>query len=523
MKKSNVILQAAVASALMAMVGASQATTVSTLTTAPVFAKELLQGSTPNATALIIPAANAISITSNVSIPANSTVYVYVKLSGASIKVIPTVIPAAALTATKIAHSDGSGAALGSFALTAVDLGSTTGTANPTAVGAGVDYLVFQVNTNADVVGVGAELVRIGVATPLQIDNATALLTAPVTVTASIGIGAPTSRFGALAASASNHDTTSTAVNVATSAQGITVTAAADTSTTAKIDLTATPVATLFTGAINTNTIQLGSITATNGTAKQADGATAYTIASQAGAATTLVGTVTAPAGFFAPLGTTGQLWLQPTSCTAAGVTGAAAGTALAASASTVFTTTALAAAATSVAMTATTGVPVSGTVYGICMGITKTIAAIEGTPSFSGSLKHTATAVDSDNAIAAISLYALTKNGSTKYVRNYVPAALTGYPMTVRVSNTGSVAAPVTITMTGEDGAQKGTAYTTTQFAVGETRRILQSDIETGTGYTPAATERPRLTVTAPTNTMDVQTFINTPGHGFTNLSGTE
>lgn len=512
MKKSNVILQAAIASALFVMAGSVYATTVSTLATAPVFAKELLQGTTPAATALTIPAANAIIVTANVGIPANSTVYVYVKLNGASISTIPSVIPAAALTATTISQADGSttGAGGASVTLTASSLGTTTGSANPTAVGAGVDYVVFQVKTNTDVVGVGAELVRIGVAVPLVVNNAAALLTAPLTTTASIGIGAPTNRFGAFAASASNHDATSAAVNIATQAQGITF-AAAPSTTAGQVDLTASPVSTLFTAAaINTNTINLGTITATDGTAVQANGATAYTIASQVTAANKLTAVLTVPAGFLAPLGTTGQLWLQAT-CTAAGATGAAAGGALAGSPSTVFTTAALAAAATSVTLTATAA-PTTATALNVCMGINKTIAAIPGTPTLAATLIHAGTAIDSNETVAA-TLWPVTYNGSQVDVRNYVPAGVAGFQNIMRVINTGSVTASVSVALINETTGVVGTSgVVAANVPPGGTVRLNTAAIEAVIGAV-ASTARPRLRFTAPTNGLEVQNLMFSNG----------
>lgn len=518
MKKSNVILQAAIASALLLMVGSAQAATVSV--TAPVFAKELLQGSTPAATALIFPTANAITVVSNVSIPASSTVYVYVKLTGASISTIPSVAPPNALALIE------AGAAGTSVTLTAANLGTTTGSVNPAAVGAGVDYIVFKLVTGTTPVGVGGTVAIIGgvasgggTSVPLQVNNAAALLTAPITVTASVGIGAPATRFGTLPAAASNYDATSTAVNLATQAQGITLVAAASTSA-GTIDLSATPPGSLFASAFNTNTIDLGSMTATNGTAVQADGATAYSIASQVTAATKLTAIVTAPAGFFAPLGTSGQLWLEDGACTAASATGAASGAAMVGSPSTVFGSTALASAATSVALNGT-AVPVSATVYHVCMGITKTIAAIEGTPTLAGTLVHALTTVDSSETVAA-TLWALAYNGTSTAVRLYVPASKIGFAQNIRVVNTGAAAAPITFTMIGENGATIGVPYTTPILGVGLSTRVTQAALEAGVGVAPVSSARPRLTITAPTNALEVQSLMYSNGV-FTNMSGLE
>lgn len=523
MKQRNLVLHTAVAAALLSLFGSVQATTTSTLTTAPVFARELLLGSTPNATALTIPAANAIKVVANVAIPANSTVYVYVKLSGASISTIPSVIPTGANTTVRQADGSGGSAAGATLTLSALSLGSSTATSNPGAVGAGVDYVVFQLNTNSDVIGVGGTIATVGVAVPLVLNNAAALLVAPITVTGSVGIGAPASRFGALAASASNYDATSASVSIATQAQGITFAAAASTNA-GKIDLTSIPVATLFdASAVNTNTINLGTMTATNGATVLADGASAYTIASQVTAATTLTGTVTAPAGFFAPLGTTGQLWLQASGCTAAGGTGAASGSALAGSPSTVFTTAALAAAATSVSLVGT-ATPTTAIPYNICMGISKTIAASAGTPTLAGTLVHATTAVDSNETVAA-NLYSLGLNGSQRDVRSYIPASTVGYTSFVRVINSGVIAAPVSGQWIYENGTSGTAAVLIASHPAGGAVTLNSVQIEAALGAPSViGNNRPRLRLTAPTTALEAQSFFLTNANGnFSDVSGAQ
>ena len=88
MKKQTLVLNAAISAALGLMALNAQATTTSA--TATVFAKEILQGTTPNATALTLP---NLTVVSNVAIPANSTVYLYIKLTGGSLSAQPVVTP----------------------------------------------------------------------------------------------------------------------------------------------------------------------------------------------------------------------------------------------------------------------------------------------------------------------------------------------------------------------------------------------------------------------------------------------
>ena len=509
MKKQTLVLHAAITAALGLMALNAQATTTSA--TATVFAKEILQGTTPNATALTLP---NLTVVTNVAIPANSTIYVYVKLNGASLSAQPVVTPA--INTSILSDSDGTGTVAAGAALTTapVSLGTTTGSANPTALAAGVDYIVVKMTTNAGVYGVGATLVTIS---GLAVNNATALLTSAITGSASIGIGAPTSRFGALPASASNYDAASTATNLATSAQGITVASVGATSATAKIDLTAATPSTLFTGAATTTIVDLGSYTATNGTAKNAAAAT-YAIATD-----TLSGTVTSTAGAFAAMGTSGQFWVTTTANGCAAGLPAAGALNLAQSA--VFATTAAAAAATSVPLVSTgANAPVSGTVYRLCMSISGTIAMTPFTPSATFSLnKGTGTATDSADVTAVTAMQTLAYNGSSVDLLNYIPAAVTGYQQTVRIINTGTVSATPFIALVDETTGMAGTAVSTgVSIPAGGVVRLSQATVE-GLVGAQAANVRPRLRITAATNGMKVQSFFNNANGAYTNLSGTE
>ena len=513
MKKRNLVIHTAVASALLAMLGSVQATTVSAV--APAYAKELLLGTTPNATALTLPTA---TIVANVSIPANSTVYVYLKLSGASISTMPTVTGAASVG---ISNADGTGtvvAGVGATLSAGLSAGSSTGTANPTVVAAGVDYVVFQVSTNAAVIGVGGTIATV---TGLAVNNATALLTAPITVTASVGIGAPASRFGALATTASNYDATSTAASVATSVQGITI-AAVPTSSAGLIDLTASPVGSRFTSAaISTTTAKLGTVTVTEaGTARNSNGTTVYTQALVT-TATGFSAAVTAPAGFFAALGTTGVLTLDASStCTTAGGTNGMV--------SAVFATAAAAAAATTVAIPSTS-LPTSTTSYTLCMILpaANTVALIAATPTVTAAVSRvtTGTALDSANALAATNLYTLALNGAQREVRTYIPVATVGYTSFVRVINTGSLAANISGQWVYGDGTTGTSATMVTSLASGASVTLTSTQVEAALGApTVVGNNRPRLRVTAPTNGMDVQSFMLTNANGnFSDVTGAQ
>ncbi len=508
MKKSNVILQTAIASALLAIVGVANATSISTA--APAFASELFKGSTPNATTITLASTGILAST---AVPANSTVTVMVKLNGGIFTALPTITAVAGTT------------------YSALTLGSTT-SATATA-GTNTDVAYFQIANGANAYGVGGLMATL---TGITVNNAAANLGAatpvPVTATATVYVGAAPAGFanGSALPTANIFDATSAATNVATSVAGVTPAVAASSAfpfntfgiaETAKIDLTATPTSAAFTTAGTNsgvaNLIDLGAMNFTDGTAKQVDGATAYTMASQA-PATGLTTTITAPAGFFAALGTTGTLTLNT-------APGCGAGTNVGGAASTVFATPAAAAAATSIAIP-TTALPASATNYYVCMNLpaisATSVALVPGTPTLAATLAHTVTTTDSNESIAATPLYALTTNGQTYNVRNYVPAAATGYQTFVRVINTGSVSAAVSVALIDDATGKVGTSGVLGTLAPGAAVNFTPAQIEKVTGAV-SVTSRPRLQITAPTNGINVQTFLALPSGDITDMTGAQ
>ena len=367
MKKRNLVIPTAVAAALITLIGSVHATTISPTSTS--FAREILLGTAPNTTTLAL---QNVVVVANSAIPANSTVYVYVRTIGASLAAFPTVTGVGQTTIRDADNLAGAGPGV-SYTLTAGSLGSTTGTANPTGVAAGVDYVVFQLNTGTGVVGVGGTVATIS---GLLVNNAASLLTSPLTVTASVGVGAPTSRFGAFAATATNYDSTSVAGTVATAAQGITLSSAASRAT-AKIDLTASVPSTLFTpttGSVNdtgsTSTIRLGTFTLVDGTSFTGAGTNnAYATGGKTAAVT-----VNAAAGFFAPATAAGALSTRLVTGASVACSGVVAGTSA-------VITAAVAAAATSVSIPAVNynaGVT-PGTTFDVCMTVNGTTAIATG------------------------------------------------------------------------------------------------------------------------------------------------
>ena len=507
MKKRNLILAAAVAMAFAAS-AANAATAVST--TAVKYAAEQFSGTTPYA-AVIAPTINIVSST---SIPAGSTVTVALELTGATWGVAPvghaTNTPGAGVVST---------AALGGVDTTAmVTIGSTltgstaaaAGNTSCTATATANNSNVVRLSmTTTAAIGIGGTIATI--TTPTINACGLSSTSATVTGTATIYVGSPTFTVGSALPTTGTLEAGSAATSIGTSAAGVTVVGAAGTA--GKIDLTATPVASAFTGAFSVTEVDLGTVTATDGTAKLVTaGNAAYNIAAKG--TTTMVTTVAAPAGFFAALRTTGVIALKAGTCGGATL-----------STSATFGTNALAAAATSVSIPAAT--PVSATVYHVCMTIpassTSSVALVPGTPTVAATLGGTA-AQDSADTLAATNLWALAYNGSQVDVTNYVPAGVgAGWQQYLRVVNTGSVAATISAAVIDETTGVAGTsAAVISNMAPGAAMTLTAQDIEAAVG-TITPTARPRIRVTGPTNGLTVQNMLFTPNGGFTNNSSSQ
>lgn len=507
MKKSNVILQAAIASALLAMAGAANAATGISVTSVK-YANEQFAGTTPYA-AVVAPTISVISAT---AIPAGSIITVVVELTGG----VFAVAQAGDTTANTAANKVDATTAMPLAAPTCT-MGSTTagvtaaaaGVTAPTATASNANVVSCQFTT-VNAVGIGGTVIRI--ATPSINAAGLATTTNTVAATGTILVGTVAAPVGAPVATAGTLEAASTPTTVATSGVGVTLSATAGTA--GQIDLTASPVASAFTGAVSATVVDLGTVTATNGTAKLvAAGNAAYNVASKA--TTTMTATVTGAAGFFAALKTTGTIHLESVSC--------GGGVVLATSAT--FATNALAAAATTVSTPAAT--PTAGTAYHVCMTIpasgTTSVALIEGTPTITATL-GAAAAQDSVDTLASTALWPLAFNGQTYTVRNYVPAAATGYNTFVRVINTGAVSAAVSVALKDDVTGVTGTSGVLGTLAAGAATNFTPAQIEAVTGAV-AATSRPRLVITAPTNALNVQTFLAQPvGAGtITDMTGAQ
>jgi len=117
----------------------------------------------------------------------------------------------------------------------------------------------------------------------------------------------------------------------------------------------------------------------------------------------------------------------------------------------------------------------------------------------------------------------ALAYNGQVRTLSTYVPAAVVGYTTLVRVINNGTVAAPVSVSVTDEAGVTTtGATPIVTLLKAGATvnlsSALIEANVVAPTAFTAAS--RPRVTISAPTNAMVIQNFVVTPAGALTELS---
>ena len=498
MKKRNLITQAAIASAFLAMAGGAQA---GTLSGASVFATELF-GSTATSALALTPAAVTYTFNTPGGIVINPTgnIYEYFRLS-------------AGLLAAAPATSDFSfGGGLSGLAASAVALSTDSTTVRVT--------LNNTSSTTNVTIGVGGTVVWTPAAGAITNVN-TALATAASTLDmqASVASSGSTLPNTGTALPADLDNGLSNNFAFVTSTPAITSKIAASSSfatvETQKIDLTATSPGSRFTApgntlsnANSTTVVNLGSLTFTDATGTQGintNAATDYTIAGR-GTAATLNGTVT---GSF------------KTGATMALTTDTACTTGIAAGSSGTLNTTTLA------TFTFSGGtLPTSATANYICLTVPATTGAIPvTTPTASFTFTKTTT-TDAANT-ASGTLYALGNNGSTVDVRSYIPAVTSGYTSYVRVINTGAVAATVTGQWLYEDGTTSTPAtLITPALAVGGSTTLSSAQIEAALGAPTASigNDRPRLRLTASTNGLQAQSFFLTNANGnFSDATGAQ
>lgn len=494
MKKRNLFLQTAVASALVIVAAGAQA---GTLSGTAAFATESF-GLT--ATAALGIATPVITYTFNtpggIVVNNNGIIYAYFRLTTGTFSAAP---------------------AAGAFAGTVAVAGTTLTASAPTLSADSTTVRVTLTNASGAnvVIGVGNTLTFTGAAGSIIGVN-TALSTAG----GSVGIQASISTNGAAVPSvgtptpADLDNGLSATPNFATARAAITGTVVASsalaTAETAKIDLSAVSgPGTRFTtpgGAlsnVNSATIlNLGSVTFANVAATvQRDAATAYTVASSTGAGA-LSGTVTGvfKAGSTAAL-TTDTACVTPIGTNPNGTLNAG---------STVFTF---------------TGALTPAAVNYVCLTVPGTTGAIPSTTPVAAFTVAKATATDAAST-ASGNLYALTTNGQVYDVRNYVPAAVTGYTTFIRIINTGAVSATFSGQFINADGTTPGASSALATIAAGGSVTLSSTQVEAAMGGAPVGgiSARPRLRITAPTNGMNVQSQLANNSTGvYTDFNGAQ
>ncbi|TAK68382.1 MAG: hypothetical protein EPO19_08590 [Betaproteobacteria bacterium] len=490
MKRSNVILHAAVASALLNMAGGAQAGVMSA--TAVKFATELFGSSASATNVLIKPSAAVYTFNTpgGIVINPSGVIYAYLRLSGGTF---------AAATVADFAF----GAGISGLAATATSIVTDSSTVRVT---------ITNTSTVNQTIGVGGTMTWTPAANSVGAVNTTlAAAAGAVTIQGSMA-SSSSSPSASTALPADLDNGASTAVTLATSGSAITAAIAASSTfavaETQKVDLLATTPGSRFTApgttssnANSTTVVNLGSLTFTNvATTMAVDGTTAYTIAGR-GTAATLAGTVTGTFKASSTMALTTDL-----ACTA-GIVAGSSGT--------------LNTALTTFTFSGGT-LPTSGTANYVCLTVPATTAQIPlGTPT--ASFTFTKTTTTDAATTAAGSLYTLAYNGSQVDVRNYVPAANTGWSTILRIINTGTVTANVSGAFINETTGVVGTSGTLVSNLVsGGAATITSSAIE-GVLGAQAVGARPRVRLTAPTNGMDVQTYVFTPSGQFSIIHGKE
>ena len=503
MKKRNVILHTAIASALLTMAGVSSAGTLAT--TFKTYASEVF-GAGSAATA-ITP--TPITYQFGVPVAANQVVSFYVKLSGG-----------AKFVAGKVTPAD----------LTCLDAASTAITATTGAPSTDGTYAVFSVNTGASGLNTNSTCTYIPKAA--SVDNANVALSASGGVITSTWTNDTAAvSLAAVPTGGTNFDTAGTHVgNIAQSAAAITATyiassafpftpvggAATGAAETKKINVAATPTAALFTVGSNgaaTNTVNLGALLFAETAGIQDNGAGFDYALAKAATGTGLSAVITGDFSLAEAAAASKGVFLATDLACTAQIAAPAAGA--------VTYNTGKTTATISGGTRPTVNVPMY-----VCMTVkpTNTTAITPTAYSATASLAKTA-ATELATVVASTPLLATALNGSTVDVRSYIPAATVGYTSFVRVINTGSVTAPVTGVWLYENGTVGTSGTLIASLTAGGSTTLSSAQVEAALGApTVIGGNRPRLRVAAATNALQAQSFFLTNANGnFSDVTGAQ
>ena len=510
MKKRNVFVKTAVATALMVFgVSAIAVGVGSTSNTTPVnIAKEAFGTAVTTVTA-ISTSANGITYTfatpGGIVINPGGQIYLTLQATGGTLGqtgpfalTVPTTAGGTLTTST---------ASIAGGVITVTLINSAVGLNANTVLGVGASINVGKVlGANANGVGVGL----------VTVSNTGLAAGTKVTVSGKVGVTAGGEEL----------ETASPAADLLTTSTAVVATPSASVTEDAKIDLAVVPAGSKLTpGAVQTH--DLGSVKfVTNPTAAyQLDAATVVNVLS----ATAFSGVTTYDLTKVTGAWTAGATYLLNSAAGCGGAT-TIASTQTNTPAGAVSTST------TKVTLVALAGVrPAENTPVYLCA--TYPVAAISPNKlSVTGTLAKFNTSYV-DVPVAATSLYDLQNNGKTIYVRDLVNPMFdvdVGYQGSVRIINTGTIAAPVTAAWVNVDtGATSatsavlpfGTIGSPTDFPAGAAKVFTAKQIATFIGEQPASiTNQARLKLTAPTDGLEAQTFILTNANGnFTDVSNAQ
>lgn len=489
MKKRNVILHTAIASALLAMGVAAQAGG----SLAPTAVNFATQNFGPTSTAALAIKPGSLSYTFNtpggIVLNPGGAINLYFRLGNGAL-----------FTAAPVA---------GDFATSSiVTLGLTAGV--PVLSTDKTTFVVpFSNATPANItIGVGATATWVPSGAVVNTVN-TVLNTAGNTVGATASASVLAANANAATLPADIDGPAAASVTIATAASAITanVTAGGPTAETQKIDVTVSPSQTLLTAGVNagplsTTKVNFGSFKFTNvAGVKNAANTADYSVAANFTAA----GTGAVATGNFAATAAGGLVLTSDAAC----ATPLAAGSV---SVQNTGKTTATWTGATTAA---------SGVNTYVCMTVTGAAAIPVTTPTLTTSLTST-TATDAATAGSG-TLYALNLNGASVDVRSYIPAAATGYATYMRVINTGTSSAPISVAVIDPVTGVAGASGVLGTLAAGAAKTYLAADVETALGTSLAAALRPRIRVSGPTSSLQVQSFMSSPSGVFSDMTGAQ
>ncbi len=501
--KSNVLFRTAVATAVLAVVGITSAN-AGTVTVASRNVAQEAFGTAVTAATVVATNTNGVS-------------YVFATPGGIVInsggQVTVTLTP--------------TGGKLDQSALLALQMPAGTGgdlTTSTAAVDGTTGEIVITVKNsgaNNAVLGVGATIIVGGTTSDA---NGGAGSTGKVTVTNALGLATGTSVTvsGKVTSGTTTLEAPSVSANVLTSSMAVTTLAvnSADFQTspeTVKIDLRSTPTAGTrlikSDGVTQTQIETLGSVTFTDsGTAAQELATTnAVNVANTAAFANTSNYDLTLVSGNFTA-GTTFSL-NSAASCAALST--------IASTPTYTPVTQGVTASTTKVSLASTTR-PVTGIPVYLCASYGTTTAISANQLTVLGKLDKASTAY-LDKNFGPTSLYKLVNNGAVVEMQNYIPAAVTGYLQTVRVINSGNTDAQLFVSLIDETTGIAGSSLPIGGILKASgTVRLSQAAIEAVVGVQPSNV-RPRLSFTAQTSGLKIQSLFNNANGAYTNLSGVE